>query len=143
MLADAEGLAAVTMRRLATELGVGAMTLYTHVPGKGELVDLMYDAVLGEVYAAPPAGDWRERLTAVARENWDLFSVTRGRRTSAPGGRSSARTSCASTTWNSVRSTASACPRWTWSWWSPSSAPSSAAASSASTTRTPPNGAAG
>lgn len=72
-LADAEGLAAVTMRRLGTELGVGAMTLYTHVPGKGELVDLMYDAVLGEVHPSPPAGGWRERLTAVAHENWDLF----------------------------------------------------------------------
>jgi AcrR family transcriptional regulator len=72
-LADREGLATVTMRRLATELGVGAMTLYTHVPGKSELVDLMYDAVLGEVYPAPPAGEWRERLTAVARANWDLF----------------------------------------------------------------------
>lgn len=72
-LADRAGLAAVTMRRLATELGVGAMTLYTHVPGKGELVGLMYDAVLGEAYPSPPAGAWRERLTAVARENWDLF----------------------------------------------------------------------
>ena len=71
--ADREGLAALTMRGLATELGVGAMTLYTHVPGKGELVDLMYDAVLGEVYPEPPAGDWRERLTAVARANWELF----------------------------------------------------------------------
>jgi AcrR family transcriptional regulator len=72
-LADSEGLAAVTMRRLATELGVGAMTLYTHVPGKAELVDLMYDAVLGELYASAPTGDWRARLTAVARENWALF----------------------------------------------------------------------
>ena len=72
-LADAEGLAALSMRRVAAELGVGAMTLYTHVPGKGELVDLMLDAVLGELYPEPPAGDWRERLTAVARANWDLF----------------------------------------------------------------------
>lgn len=72
-LADREGLAAVTMRRLAADLGVGAMTLYTHVPGKGELVDLMYDSVLGEVYPDPPSGEWRDRLTTVARENWDLF----------------------------------------------------------------------
>jgi AcrR family transcriptional regulator len=73
-LADRQGLAAVTMRRLAADLGVGAMTLYTHVPGKGELVDLMYDAVLGETYPAVPAGEWRARLTAVARENWELFA---------------------------------------------------------------------
>ncbi len=79
-LADAEGLAAVSMRQVASRLGVGAMTLYTHVPGKGELVDLMLDHVLGEMYADAPgspgteAGGWRERLTAVAQANWDLYA---------------------------------------------------------------------
>jgi AcrR family transcriptional regulator len=72
-LADAEGLAGLSMRRVAAELGVAAMTLYTHVPGKGELVDLMLDSVLGELGPQEPAGDWRARLTAVARANWDLF----------------------------------------------------------------------
>lgn len=73
-LADAEGLAALSMRRVATELGVGAMTLYTHVPGKGELVDLMLDHVLGELYGDDLApGPWRARLEAVARANWDLL----------------------------------------------------------------------
>jgi AcrR family transcriptional regulator len=72
-VADREGLAALSMRRVAAELGVGAMTLYTHVPGKGELVALMYDAVLAEVHPRPPAGDWRARLTAVARADWDLY----------------------------------------------------------------------
>ncbi|MGY1773605.1 TetR/AcrR family transcriptional regulator [Blastococcus sp. SYSU D00813] len=72
-LADADGLAALSMRRVAAELGVGAMSLYTHVPGKDELVALMHDAVLGELYASPLTGSWRERLTAVARANWDLF----------------------------------------------------------------------
>ncbi|MBB3676474.1 TetR/AcrR family transcriptional regulator [Modestobacter versicolor] len=75
-LVDAEGLAAVSMRRVATELGVGAMTLYGHVPGKGELVDLMLDSVLAELYpdeAAVTSGSWRDRLTAVARANWDFF----------------------------------------------------------------------
>ncbi|MGR6967636.1 TetR/AcrR family transcriptional regulator [Geodermatophilus sp. URMC 61] len=75
-LADAEGLAALSMRRVAGELGVGTMTLYTHVPGKGELVDLMLDTVLGETY--PDEGvvtghGWRSRLEAVARANWELF----------------------------------------------------------------------
>ena len=37
----------LSMRRVAAELGVGAMTLYTWVPGKGELLDLMVDTVLG------------------------------------------------------------------------------------------------
>jgi AcrR family transcriptional regulator len=71
-VADAEGLAAVSMRRVAGELGVPAMTLYSHVPGKGELVDLMVDAALGELYPdeqPPTAGNWRARVEAVAREN--------------------------------------------------------------------------
>jgi AcrR family transcriptional regulator len=73
-LADTQGLSAVSMRRVAAELGVAAMTLYSHVPGKGELVDLMLDSVLGELYPdGPPAGSWRVRLEAVARENWKLF----------------------------------------------------------------------
>ena len=75
-LADVEGLAAVSMRRVAAEVGVPAMTLYGHVPGKGELVDLMLDSVLGELYPdeqAPTAGNWRSRVEAVARANWDFF----------------------------------------------------------------------
>lgn len=74
-LADAEGLGALSMRRVAAELGVGTMTLYTHVPGKGELVDLMLDGVLGELYpdGEVPAGGWRDRLETVARANWRLF----------------------------------------------------------------------
>jgi AcrR family transcriptional regulator len=73
-VADAEGLSALSMRRVAAELGVAAMTLYSHVPGKGELVDLMLDTVLGELYPdGPPTGNWRTRLEAVARANRDLF----------------------------------------------------------------------
>jgi AcrR family transcriptional regulator len=75
-LADAEGLAALSMRRVAAELGVGTMSLYTHVPGKGELVDLMLDGVLGELYPdgeVPAGGGWRDRLEAVARANWQFF----------------------------------------------------------------------
>jgi AcrR family transcriptional regulator len=71
-VADAEGLPAVSMRRLAGELGVPAMTLYSHLPGKGELVDLMLDAVLGELYPdeqTPTTGNWRARVEAVARAN--------------------------------------------------------------------------
>ncbi len=71
---DADGLAALSMRRVAEKLGFTAMSLYRYVPGKGELIDLMLDAVLGE--AAGPGdvdGGWRERLEAVARENWELY----------------------------------------------------------------------
>ena len=69
-LADREGLAAISMRRLAEQLGVSTMTLYTYVPGKAELLDLMLDAAYQRVERADTAGrPWRERLTAVADAN--------------------------------------------------------------------------
>jgi AcrR family transcriptional regulator len=74
-IADREGLEALTMRRLARELGVGPMALYTYVPGKAELLDLMLDAVYLEMPRNALPGDWRERLTAVARDNRALFEA--------------------------------------------------------------------
>jgi AcrR family transcriptional regulator len=75
-LADRDGLEAVTMRRLAKALGVGPMALYTYVPGKAELLDLMLDAVYDELPRAAWRGEgWRERLTAVARDNRALFEA--------------------------------------------------------------------
>jgi AcrR family transcriptional regulator len=49
---DAEGLAAVSMRRVAERLAVGTMSLYTYVPGKAELIDVMLDTVYGEKASA-------------------------------------------------------------------------------------------
>jgi AcrR family transcriptional regulator len=74
-LADDEGLEAVTMRRLAESLGVTAMTLYTYVPGKAELLDLMLDTAYAAMPRAPHRGGWRARLTAVARENRALYDA--------------------------------------------------------------------
>jgi AcrR family transcriptional regulator len=75
-LADAEGLDAVTMRRVAQELGVVPMTLYTYVPGKAELLDLMLDAAYARMSRTDTSGrPWRPRLAAVAAENWDLFEA--------------------------------------------------------------------
>lgn len=72
-IADADGLDGLSMRRVAEQLGVGTMSLYTYVPGKAELIEIMLDAVHGEVTAGPPPeGGWRERLENVARANWDL-----------------------------------------------------------------------
>lgn len=73
-VADAEGLEAMTMRRVATALGVAPMSLYTYVPGKAELLDLMLDAA----YASMPHRDtsgqpWRQRLVAIAEENKAMF----------------------------------------------------------------------
>lgn len=72
-LADAEGLGALSMRRVAEAAGVSPMSLYTYVPSKAELLDLMFDQVLGE--AADPdetVQGWRARLTFVARQRWLL-----------------------------------------------------------------------
>ncbi|MFE2558462.1 TetR/AcrR family transcriptional regulator C-terminal domain-containing protein [Streptomyces sp. NPDC059352] len=66
-LADAEGLNALTMRRVATALGVSTMALYRHVPGKAELVRLMADAACGEVPLGPVPAEWRVGLERGAR----------------------------------------------------------------------------
>ncbi|MGC5011280.1 TetR/AcrR family transcriptional regulator [Streptosporangium sp. DT93] len=77
-LANTEGLDAVSMRQVAERLEVGTMSLYTHVPGKGELLDLMIDTAYGELYADVDApsrqpGGWRGALEYVAARNWDLY----------------------------------------------------------------------
>jgi AcrR family transcriptional regulator len=72
-IADAEGLAAMSIRRVADELGVGAMTLYRYVPGKAELLDVMLDTVYGEMPRRVVKGDWRAKLDEVARENRQLY----------------------------------------------------------------------
>ena len=60
-IADAEGLDAVSMRRVADHLGTGAMSLYRYIPGKAELLDLMVDQVSAE--AVPTAGAAAGSLT--------------------------------------------------------------------------------
>jgi AcrR family transcriptional regulator len=74
-LADAEGLVALSMRRIAAALGVGAMSLYRYVPGKAELVDLMVDEVYAEDVPGGDVvgGDWRARLEALGRQEWALY----------------------------------------------------------------------
>ena len=72
-IADAEGLGPMSMRRVAEELGVGAMTLYRYFPGKGELLDVMLDTVYGEMPRREVDGDWRAKLDEVARENRELY----------------------------------------------------------------------
>jgi DNA-binding transcriptional regulator YhcF (GntR family) len=73
-IADAEGIDALSMRRVAAALGTGVMSLYRHVPGKDELLLLMRDAVFGETplpSAAP--SDWRAGLERSARALWRLY----------------------------------------------------------------------
>ncbi|MDO0934046.1 TetR/AcrR family transcriptional regulator [Streptomyces sp. DG2A-72] len=74
-IADADGLEALSMRRVATELGTGTMSLYRYVPGKGELLDLMLDRVQqpSENPADLGEGDWRSALEALGRATLDLY----------------------------------------------------------------------
>lgn len=68
-LLDAEGLARFSMRRLAAELGVTAMSLYWYVDTKHDLLELALDSALGELdrSAGPPGEGWTGRLRSLAR----------------------------------------------------------------------------
>ncbi|MFC7527475.1 TetR/AcrR family transcriptional regulator [Actinoplanes sp. GCM10030250] len=72
-LADADGLDAVTMRRVAAEIGAGAMSLYTYVPDRERLIDLMVDAVAGEPELPALTGDWRADVFALVSTQRDLM----------------------------------------------------------------------
>jgi AcrR family transcriptional regulator len=74
-LADAEGLDAVSMGRVAAELGAAPMSLYRHLSAKEELLELMTDAAWGDPPAAPAAGEeWRAGL---ARWAWAMRANAR------------------------------------------------------------------
>lgn len=73
-IADAEGIGALSMRRVATDLDVATMSLYRHVSAKEELTTLMADAAFGEVrFPARPPREWRARLHVGARLMWTVF----------------------------------------------------------------------
>jgi AcrR family transcriptional regulator len=72
-IADAEGLPALSMRRVAEALKLSPMSLYTYVPSKAELVDLMLDRVSAEVEEPGEAETgWRAKVEHLARERWSL-----------------------------------------------------------------------
>jgi AcrR family transcriptional regulator len=72
-IADAEGLDALTMRRVASELGMAAMTLYNYLPTKDHLSQLVIDALAAE-YTYPPAppADKRPAIAELARQARDI-----------------------------------------------------------------------
>ncbi|UPT44285.1 helix-turn-helix domain-containing protein, partial [Streptomyces sp. WAC00303] len=71
-LADAEGLAAVSMRALAQRLGTGPASLYRYVGSRDELLDLMADAVAGELdLSGVTGGDWLDDLVGLALQSRD------------------------------------------------------------------------
>jgi AcrR family transcriptional regulator len=79
-LADKRGSEGLTMRKLAQELGVEAMSLYNHVANKTDLLDGMVDLVFGEIEAPAERGDWKAELRkravstreALERHQWAI-----------------------------------------------------------------------
>lgn len=73
-IADAEGVEALSMRKLAATLGMGTMSLYRYIPSKAELLNLMLDHTSGtQVGRVDPSGSWRDTLTTVARRGRELY----------------------------------------------------------------------
>ena len=62
-VADSEGIEAVTMRRLARELGVEAASLYHHVHGKEQILDALVELVAAEIELPASSGDWRDTIS--------------------------------------------------------------------------------
>ena len=77
-LADRDGIEAVSMRNLGQELGIEAMSLYTHIRGKEDLLDGMVDVVVAEIPVDAEGPDWRTTLrrtildarTVMLRHRW-------------------------------------------------------------------------
>src|SRR5262245_13071847 len=74
-IADAEGFDAVSMRRVASELNAGTMTLYYYVRTKDELVALMDNALMAEVLIPEDElpSHWYDALSAIALRTWDIL----------------------------------------------------------------------
>jgi AcrR family transcriptional regulator len=73
---DAEGVAAVTVRRLARELDTGPASLYWHVANKEQILELVYDRILGELeFPEPDPSRWDIQIREVARMSYDVFAA--------------------------------------------------------------------
>jgi AcrR family transcriptional regulator len=89
-VADAEGLAAVSMQRVAADLGYTKMSLYRYLPGKSELVAVMLERAIGEPPALTSTGwrdaltEWAERLLAAYSGHTWALEATAGSRPIGP-----------------------------------------------------------
>jgi AcrR family transcriptional regulator len=71
---DEGGVAGLSMRRVAEHLGTGAASLYAHVSGKEELLELVYDALVGQVpLVEPDPATWRDQLRQIMRDFHDVL----------------------------------------------------------------------
>jgi AcrR family transcriptional regulator len=72
-LADAEGVEGLTMRRLAADLGVEAMTIYYHVPNKDAILDALVERVIGEFEMPKRGTEWRPALRGIAVSAYEVL----------------------------------------------------------------------
>ena len=70
-IVDRDGLSGLSMRSLATALGTGPMTLYNYVKDRGQLEELVAEAVISGVKLPEPSQDWVEDVRAVATAMWE------------------------------------------------------------------------
>jgi len=75
-LAVEAGVDKLSMRALAGKLGVGAMSLYTYVPGREELFELMIDRAWASREKADPALPWREQVEFHAHQAWEMYAAS-------------------------------------------------------------------
>ena len=73
VLADAHGVEGLTMRRLAAELGVEAMTIYYHVPNKEAILDALTERVMAEVQLPERGTEWRAGLRSIALSAYEVL----------------------------------------------------------------------
>jgi AcrR family transcriptional regulator len=72
---DEAGFAGLSMRRVAERLGTGAASLYAHVSGREELLELVFDALVGQVrLEEPDPARWREQLRRLLRDLRDILA---------------------------------------------------------------------
>lgn len=72
-IADSRGLAALSLRAVAAELGVATMTVRGHLDGDAELTQLLADAAFAEIDYPEPAPGWRSHLRVAAQLQWDVY----------------------------------------------------------------------
>jgi AcrR family transcriptional regulator len=71
---DADGVDALTIRRLGQELGTGAASLYWHIAGKDELGELVYDRIMGEIEVPEPdPSRWQDQLKDLTRQAYSVM----------------------------------------------------------------------
>ncbi|WP_155370735.1 TetR/AcrR family transcriptional regulator [Catellatospora vulcania] len=76
-IADAEGIGAVSMQRVAKDLDYTTMSLYNYVPSKDQLIELMIDAATPPPPVPDDGDDWRDGVERWVRATWDLYHAHR------------------------------------------------------------------